>query len=179
MCYQGSQSPTQYKRRKQTWQKGNYHQPKYATALVWHFFLLCSVFPFCIRQGFLFLLRFFHLVCSMLWPVFLSRLWQYTCGFRSVSFWLTHQFKTSTGNLLLCPYLYRLCPFSYTGITHKWHKKETPLSFQKGMFSSSFFSFSRYAPKRKYPLCTCLDFPWFWCTAIWLWIVAKAYLILS
>lgn len=46
-------------------------------------------------------------------------------------------------------------------------KKETPLSFQKGMFSSSFFSFSRYAPKREYPLCTCLDFPWFWCTTIW------------
>ena len=79
----------------------------------------------------------------------------------------THQFKTSTGNLLLCPCLYRLCPFSYTGIAHKRHKKETPLSFQKGMFSSSFFSFSRYAPKREYPLCTCLDFPWFWCTAIW------------
>ena len=91
------------------------------------------------------------------------------CGStRAVSALLTHQFKTSTGNLLLCPYLYRLCPFSYTGITHKWHKKETPLSFQKGMFSSSFFSFSRYAPKRKYPLCTCMDFPRFWCTAIWL-----------
>ena len=56
---------------------------------------------------------------------------------------------------------------AYTGITHKWHKKETPLSFQKGMFSSSFFSFSRYTPKREYPLCTCLDFPWFWCTAVW------------
>ena len=53
-------------------------------------------------------------------------------------------------------------------ITHKWHKKETPLSFQKGMFSSSFFSFSRYAPKREYPLCTCMDFPRFWCTAVWL-----------
>ena len=66
MCYQGSKSPTQYKRRKQTWQKENYHQPKYTIALVWHFFLLCSVFPFCTRQGFLFLLRFFHLVCSML-----------------------------------------------------------------------------------------------------------------
>ena len=62
MCYQGSKSPTQYKRRKQTWQKENYHQPKYTIALVWHFFLLCSVFPFCTRQGFLFLLRFFHLV---------------------------------------------------------------------------------------------------------------------
>ena len=45
-------------------------------------------------------------------------------------------------------------------------KKKHP-SLQKGMFSSSFFSFSRYAPKREYPLCTCLDFPWFWCTTIW------------
>ena len=45
MCYQGSKSPTQHKRRKQAWQKGNYHQIKYAIALVWHFFLLCSVIP--------------------------------------------------------------------------------------------------------------------------------------
>ena len=61
------------------------------------------------------------------------------------------------------------CALIYTAfvLAHKRHKKETPLSFQKGMFSSSFFSFSRYAPKREYPLCTCLDFPWFWCTTIW------------
>ena len=89
------------------------------------------------------------------------------CGStRAVSALLRGDLLTS---LKLQPAIF-YCALIYTAfvISHKWHKKETPLSFQKGMFSSSFFSFSRYAPKREYPLCTCLDFPWFWCTAIWL-----------